>query len=759
MFKKFFYLLSLIILSTTPADAQRLPPASSPVDLRVELKGNWQRLLSDMGHVLQVFKGHGAPGDIKNFNALLSKMIGLYHFKDTAKLQKIMDQWDKASGERLVDRKYFIALFEQINPDCVNLTASFDRKGNLILPFDMSNFEVHGGEISIDATSAPPLERHQYVGPPVPLEQTFPNAPQPFVLGDWTQSNPCTEAIGQVPIELPLLETPEAVLDSLGEDPRDVESKIADRLDKPAPSQPPVNFNFDKRNPGFVLDPTAFLSNRDIIFVHGLNSNVLMDAGNFSSLRRWPDSPNAFLPNGYWHSEALSEWGWLINWLRNRGAKNRYILASWSSAQRLDIAVNSVASQIKLAMQTGDNVEFIASPADKSNFCEPSCVIISNSTGAMVSDVILGIGAREEAGSAVDMMLWGDFRDLYRRVKFHLSTQGAFGGSEIIAPAIAIAQQASPYAQIPGLTQAICDKLKCGVPNPQLPGPIEIMDTVLVDLLPPISVDFWQYLYMRHSRIPTMMLAASSADDYISGGNNFDLLKQILPGVDDGVLTADSQCANPRLPATRPSGYMAKFYLSKTFDLGVGAYRGLQFYKNQVLDPRVAAQRVPFPGYVSNACNPYLSSTGMVQPVASVNVPHVLSTRFRLPLHCPILLSNRMHPEHLYLNVNPPPSDRNEVVLINDCSFLYSGDNRIAGDVGAYLNAGIGQEVFTEDRGHYIGGQTYPYTISCCRFHHFFSFTIYIEIPKIWIWRRTYMLMSGYQSKSPFYYVYDYVGR
>ena len=109
------------------------------------------------------------------------------------------------------------------------------------------------------------------------------------------------------------------------------------------------------------------------------------------------------------------------------------------------------------------------------------------------------------------------------------------------------------------------------------------------------------------------------------------------PGFDDGVLTMGSQSANPWLETGPfPVGYNRKPGVYKLYDMGI-AYQSIPranryFYHQSLFTP---------PPFVGGASTPYLSPTGMRQPV--LNVPPLTNPENRMPNHYSFLQSASDH--------------------------------------------------------------------------------------------------------------------
>ena len=150
-------------------------------------------------------------------------------------------------------------------------------------------------------------------------------------------------------------------------------------------------------------------------------------------------------------------------------------------------------------------------------------------------------------------------------------------------------------------------QLSCPIGTPTPLGVISA--SVLVDLTPPVTQLRWGK-YMEHTPVPSILL---------SGGHPTynRLIKQLLlRGFDDGVLSSNSQTANPNSFIFGPAGYRAtKFREVK--DMGImqdGKKRMRGYLLDQIVDPAISGL---LPGLslltrrVSAGATPWISPTGM----------------------------------------------------------------------------------------------------------------------------------------------------
>jgi len=132
---------------------------------------------------------------------------------------------------------------------------------------------------------------------------------------------------------------------------------------------------------------------RDIIYIHGLQMNHIVDraAGIQGATGYWPANASEYY-TGYYYNVAVNNMlPHIDHFIRGRGNKNRFIIVCYDCSESAEVAVHSVLSQIREAMENGTGVQFDSSDQRKRNCFGRDYVFISHSTGALVSDVALSI--------------------------------------------------------------------------------------------------------------------------------------------------------------------------------------------------------------------------------------------------------------------------------------------------------------------------------------------------------------------------------
>ena len=491
---------------------------------------------------------------------------------------------------------------------------------------------------------------------------------------------------------------------------------------------------------------------RDLVFVHGMKLNHLMDkmTGKPGATAEWKEPtvfPGSienpeFYGNGYFKRVAEQTWkAHIERFLRNRGIQNRYLIVSYSCAERLERGAHAVLTQIGDAMRTGEGVVDPSGKNDRTNFGVPSYVVLSHSTGAPVTDVAM-------ASAVKHPNLRGEF--IARHAKAHISLAGAFSGSRFATAAVAL----SGYLAI-NTPDWVCPVARLclmawrmDTDIPECPIVFNtVKDSILIDLVPVVMKLKWGP-YMDDTPVRTLTVVGAHPT-YLGP------LKRILhPGFDDGVLTVNSQVANPNITFLWPSGFTPeRIGAVKVFDMGVWSPKGLKspiramgYFLDQVVEPKFNPLRPDFT-YVAGAATPYISPTGMVQPIRR---EYGLTSGFnplrRYNNHYSIYQSTSDHFSAYTGPWDSPTnkdyrdtfSERNfeETRVITDPAIfdnivtLYACDNQPLLDIAKV------PPVREIRRGRKIGRRNRA---------------------KRWLWSRPYRLLDGWQDKEVMDYVYETV--
>lgn len=534
---------------------------------------------------------------------------------------------------------------------CDDNEAVVDKSGTVILP------------PNVDMDSPPVFEYvDQELGE---ISDLYPGADT--TLDTWCQKYPCKPAIGgTVPKEAenPNLNLEDAEVDEITDQVTEWEKDIAANDGKTkqkwtgpaAPKYIPPRKPYSPPNkPGIKY---AF-GGRDIIFVHGLKLEHILDRiqGKPEALINWqqPTSFPASTDNpefykGYYKKRAEATWsgtssttsdGHIEEFLRSKGYYNRYLIVSYNCSERLDVAVKSILAQIGDAMVSGTGVVDPANPTapPPKNFGTPSFVIVSHSTGGLVTDVALTAAAQIPS-------LKADYIPKY--CKAHLAAHGAHRGSKLATAGIALSGYtavAAPSWLWPVVRETF---VQMNPPSSSVPtspyGFKTFAGSILVDLVPTVAQQRWGP-YVRDVPVRTLTVVGGHPTFL----QPFKFL--LLPGFDDGVATIDSQVANPNEVLLSPSGFRTNAAgLVQNFDMGVfglgpsfyvtvniggnlvnfsvnilntslnSPNRAVNYYINQKAD-RISSpgnvQGFPQPFFFASGATPYISPSGMLQTITA----------------------------------------------------------------------------------------------------------------------------------------------
>lgn len=400
----------------------------------------------------------------------------------------------------------------------------------------------------------------------------------------------------------------------------------------------------------FSVDNSRPFGGRDIVFVHGLNLRHLCDEFDPSLTvfnGTWPDDEDEFYEGDFqnavfstWRDHIDRELGGL-----NSPPSNNYMVLSYNCAQRLADGINSIASQIKEGIETGRNVVWANNPQDCKQKFGNEIVIISQSTGALVSSSFLGLaGTTDPVSPHYDSSIQtthGDLHEVSSNIKLHVSTAGALIGSPHSNFAFGLAYVSSIGLFSPGLNLLTGNNpttsfgnvlasisMPCegcygsnGVLNSVGNQMLNILrKSVLIDLKPDVAEELWATGFYHKASVPTITVAGhySGLPETIGTGCNVSTVSLaeglvskyiIVPGPDDGVVTADCSCG--RVPVSlsgnfyKPSTFESHSYVWKNYDLGnQSLFKSLGYWK-EMSDP---SDR----NYKNNTCISGRTSSGML---------------------------------------------------------------------------------------------------------------------------------------------------
>jgi hypothetical protein len=367
---------------------------------------------------------------------------------------------------------------------------------------------------------------------------------------------------------------------------------------------------------------------RDIIYIHGLQMGHIIKRaiGYPPASGHWPNNANEYY-NGYYKNVAIENMLPHINhFLRSRGNTNRYLIVTYDCSENAETAVHSVLSQIREAMENGTGVQAEPSDSRKTKCFARDFVMISHSTGALVADVALSIANKTKTVLSLRSR-YGNIGLISDRCKGRISIQGAYSGSNLAL--IACTLQIYPlFVSNPVIGTIALTALTVGTilssahANTLVALPLIISNSILVDLVPAITRIRWRS-YINDISVPVFTLAGGHPSAILGP------LKYIIqPGFDDGVLTMDCANANNNPLILGPSCFIGNPI--KAFDMGVPLVRGVEYFLDQ--------KRI-IPGIFATASTPYLSPTGMVEPVYST----ILNPQNHFHNHFSFVQSSKEH--------------------------------------------------------------------------------------------------------------------
>ncbi|MBC7775246.1 MAG: hypothetical protein H7246_07395 [Phycisphaerae bacterium] len=368
---------------------------------------------------------------------------------------------------------------------------------------------------------------------------------------------------------------------------------------------------------------------KDIIYVHGLELGHLVSRIlniPLGAASNWPQDQSEFYGTGYYKDAAEKTWDDHIRYFAlGKNYKNRYLVVAYNCSQRMEVAVHSVLSQIRVAMETGRGVRNPNPEDPRGTACfARDYVIISQSTGAIVADVALAIANNTKTDPNLAAQ-YGNIGLIADRCKGHIARRGAFTGSDLATILVGLGNQPSPTATI--LATAFVLQKNDPIINVNFNYPV-IRQSILVDLIPKITRKKWGP-YSDQVPVPVLTIAGGHPSFFSQNDLAFTNLSPLLgippsaaqsaalgmkytvhPGYDDGVITMD--CATGRKNTFASQSYFSTNNVLKVFDMGIKKPRAISYFIDQ---------RMPFnPLKFGAASTPYLSPTGMVQPVSSVTL-------------------------------------------------------------------------------------------------------------------------------------------
>jgi hypothetical protein len=271
----------------------------------------------------------------------------------------------------------------------------------------------------------------------------------------------------------------------------------------------------------FLLSGQPF-EGRDIIFVHGLATEHLAKRlGNFApALKLWPEDAAEFLdPAGYFREYAEEYWrghikenlfdpqspsnpqaGW--QWTATDAAplynpkSNRYLAVAWSSNQTLEYAQHALITQVALAMSSNKNV--VTPPTYPSThvrpFCSNSCIIVSHSTGPLVTGTAMSLASAGSLGPGGVIVA--------DHIRAQVAFEGATSGSRLATVGMAIGLAANPsQLTLCRVLESFLDLATACQGDTSF-----LANSILLDLMPVVAQGIWGPI-LNESPMPTVTVA------------------------------------------------------------------------------------------------------------------------------------------------------------------------------------------------------------------------------------------------------------
>lgn len=522
---------------------------------------------------------------------------------------------------------------------------------------------------------------------------------------------------------------------------------------------------------------------RDIVFVHGLKlGHLAAGRPGWQQPSSFPaDSANADFYSGYYYQKALVTWqAHIQQFLINHGYRNRVLIVSYSCGERLQKGARAVLAQIGDAMVSGVGV---LNPNNDGNqgFGRPSFVIISHSTGGLIVDVALALAAQHPGLNAGYIPQY---------CKAHVAIQGAHMGSELAKAAIVLTSSALVPAN-PLITQ-VMTALNEGDPNIPAVSAATVMNSVLLDLVPSVAQQVWGGYV---SSVPVRTVTVVGAHPTL-----FKWFKHVLArGFDDGVLTINSQVANPNnadlWPSgfrTDPSGLLANYDMgvrglganqTVSYTIGGGPLlslsvafsnnslnspkRALGYYLDQRADARAPLNQAlyPIPHYFAAGATPYIAPSGLLQTVSTYYTqpaPVSGNPLNRTPGYFSYLQSASDHFTGTHDRLPYNPNSFSGSLYANSPDFFAAGERNFE-ETRVITDPGVYQPVPMPDGDNepLLRPANTPAVIERVRGLRV-TFTVKIgkkwkKTTSKWIWKRRYHLLQDCDTRRQCDYMYESV--
>jgi hypothetical protein len=432
------------------------------------------------------------------------------------------------------------------------------------------------------------------------------------------------------------------------------------------------------------------------------------------------------------------------------------LVVAHPATQSFAVGAHAVMEQIANAMIDGTGV-INCNPGEvrpKNTFGHNGYIIISHSDGAPLSDIVLTTSSLTQF-PPLNFTL-GDVSFIADRCDLHVALQGAFGGSNVAALVLMGATTGLQYVK--PLSNALLG-FEVNTSTTWL------FTSQLVDMA--ITRHLWGP-FMDHVPVCVLTLAGGHPTDFGTDAGKFDKVLSVLVkhgihhGYDDGVLSLESQVANPDIRPFYPNRYLPSpgkltpfnpLLNEKLIDMGIHKDRRIRYYLDQKNDVRVAETFISpaIPScfgvasrylFAASSCVPWLSPTGMVQPVRAPGC-------FGFPAYDALKRYKNHHSflqsaaDHFSGSVGPFTNhpDYEKTYGTGAANFE---ESRVITSPAVYLNCGVSFPRMSRLQVEYIRGKSK-------------TFKLFRKTFTLWIWKRKYHLLWEYEKKNQVDYLYETV--
>ncbi len=660
--------------------------------------------------------------------------------------------------------------FVEVNDSIPCYLVEIDAQGNIIPPFGQIDTDCPILEDSVDIFMGSVNDIYAYCNP-MGLDTFY---------ADWLDS--CASIGGELPEELLNFIEDDSIniylMDSLGVNDSILNNDMNNFLDSLELANASLNlidsimnlggFAFDCRKlppQGPAPDDTdSPFNGMDIIFVHGLRMDPIIERATFStsgSQTLWPQDRPEFYDGGYWKEGAYNTWNphtaKYLNTEVNPATSqvthpqingpiysNRYLVVSHPATQNFVYGAHSVLEQIGNAMLNGAGVVNCdtSEVRPKNTFGHNGFIIISHSDGAPLTDIVLTTSNLTQFPPLSFML--GDVSFISERCRLHVSIQGAFGGSNYASVLLMAASPALQY--IKPLADQITG-VPIGIQN-------WLFSSELIDMT--LTQHRWGTVI---NQVPVCVLTITGGHptDYGEdiGNNHHPSISRILNhainfGFQDGVLPIESQSASPFKRHHYPNVYLPLPGLlsligqnERIFDMGINKERAVRYYMDQKLDLPTSGNLAKIP-FAASGCIPWLSPTGMVQPVASPR-------QFGVPGFDPLLRYNNHYSfiqstsDHYQGSRGPFPNypdyERTSDVNSPNCE-----ESRVITSSDVYTKCGVSYSYMANRQIEIIRGKKITFRLWPTK-----------KTITRWIWKRKYHVLNGHKGTHQLDYLYQSV--